>query len=411
MSDYTFSQPGVEEFGPVSGIETSNGYPSVSHNLISVDGHGSDRSCDDDDYIDLFSEDYAEVDEYALLQAHFDNVDIPPGVEAPFTWLPDYDMGLKQTGNSSLYPWCLPKSDAKNSHLTDSSLPPWSVGPTNPKILGSSTGGSNLQIKMGDIDHSSVMELSSQAASSKKKSATSQRRGRDLNTLLGVESSKSHWFLGALHSKKKPANFGASTNPGFVDNSEAMKPPPAGEPPFWEKFKSAKNAGGSSSLYHSNFIGHDGSFQPPGVESENPWWKNSQNFKSFFPNYTANSTVYDPFDFLHGPPEHMLGNTMVHYSARDGNNGDSSVVTISDETRDEILQKFHSFKQFDTVEDASDHYFIGYNSSMKQVILFYYYYFNMHFVSFVILIIWFYHELIIWFYSGPISQTASKELG
>ncbi|CAI8593117.1 unnamed protein product [Vicia faba] len=48
--------PGMEKSGTVSGIESSN----------------------------PFSE-YIDVDEYALLQAQFDNVDLPTGIEAPFT--------------------------------------------------------------------------------------------------------------------------------------------------------------------------------------------------------------------------------------------------------------------------------------------------------------------------------------
>lgn len=53
-------------------------------------------------------------------------------------------------------------------------------------------------------------------------------------------------------------------------------------------------------------------------------------------------------------------------SAGDGNNG-----TAVDEVGDEILSKFRNFKQFDIVEDASDHYFFSNNSSVKQVIVFY----------------------------------------
>ncbi|XP_061360990.1 probable ubiquitin-conjugating enzyme E2 26 [Gastrolobium bilobum] len=372
VSDYTFFQPDLENFGAVSGIGSSNGYPSVSHNLINVDGHCSDQSYDDDDYIDMFTEDYMDVDEYALLQAHFDNVDIPPGIEAPFTWLPEYDLGLNKAGNSTSYPWCPTQSDAKNSQVSASSKPSWSLEPTNSKIQGSSAGSPNLQIKMDNVHHSSGTELSSpqlfsQSAPSKKKSSTSQRRGRDLNLSLGVESSKSHWFLGPFQSKKKPATAGASANHGFVDNSEALKLPNAGQPPYSRQFKSAKKPGGSSSSYQSNFIGHHGLLHPPGIESENPWWKNSHNFKPLINNHTANP-IYYPFDPLHAPPEQVFDNTWVHTSARDGNNRtavDTPLVNISDEVKDEILKKFRSFKKFDTVEDTSDHYFIRNNSKQN----------------------------------------------
>lgn len=47
MSNSSFCQSGVESFGLVSGTETSNGYPSVSHDLINIDCHGSDLSYED----------------------------------------------------------------------------------------------------------------------------------------------------------------------------------------------------------------------------------------------------------------------------------------------------------------------------------------------------------------------------
>jgi len=37
VSDYTFSQPAVKSFGPVSGIDSFNCHSLVSHNLINVD--------------------------------------------------------------------------------------------------------------------------------------------------------------------------------------------------------------------------------------------------------------------------------------------------------------------------------------------------------------------------------------
>lgn len=61
-------------------------------------------------------------------------------------------------------------------------------------------------------------------------------------------------------------------------------------------------------------------------------------------------------------------------------------MTISDEAREEILEKFQNFKQFDTVDDTSDHYFVRTNSSTTQVIFFY-----MYFVPVLILTILFNH--------------------
>ncbi|XP_006594771.1 uncharacterized protein [Glycine max] len=370
-ADYTYSLPGVENFGSVSGIASSNNFPSVSNNMINIDGHGSDQSYDDDDYIDILSEDYMDVDEYALLQKHFDNVDIPPGIEAPFTWLPpDYVVGSKKTENSTLYPWHHMQSNANKSPMTPSSQPSLSLEPTNSKIQASLGSAINIPIKMGNVDHSSGAELSSQffsePAPSKMKSATSKLRGCTSNASLGVESSKSQWFSRPFHSKKKPA----STYHGFNYHPEATKLPHAGELPYWGQFKTAKKEAGSSISSHSTFIGHHGSLYPPGIESGKTWWKISHNTKPFsthlnnIPNH-----IYYPFDPLVAHPEHVFDNNWVNDSARDGFDGktvDGPIVTISDEAKEEILRKLQSFKQFDTVEDTSDHHFFRSNSSMHQ---------------------------------------------
>ncbi|XP_054812970.1 probable ubiquitin-conjugating enzyme E2 26 [Prosopis cineraria] len=101
MSDDIYSPPTLEQFGQASGLESSSGYASVSHNVINVDGHNSDLSNDEDDYNDHFAEEFMDVDEYAMLQAHFDNVDIPAGIEAPIPWMSNFDLDLKKSESSS----------------------------------------------------------------------------------------------------------------------------------------------------------------------------------------------------------------------------------------------------------------------------------------------------------------------
>ncbi|CAJ1957185.1 unnamed protein product [Sphenostylis stenocarpa] len=372
MSDYTFSVPGAENFGSVSGIASSNNLPSVSNNLINVDGHGSDLSYDDDDYSDILSEEYMDVemdvDEYALLQKRFDNVDIPPGIEAPFTWFPPgYDVGFNKTGNSTFYPWHHMQSNAALSPMVPSSQPSASLEPTNSKIQASSMGGTDIQMKMDNVNHSSGTDLSSpqffsQSAPSKKKSATSKLRGRTSNNSVGVESSKSHWFSGPFYSKKKQYL-------SLFDNLESVKLQHAGQPPYGGQFQTAMKAAGSSISSHSNFIGHHGSLHIPGIEPAKPWWKVSQNAKSFpIHDKKSSNIVYHPLDPLIAHPDHGF-DIWVHDSAGDGFNGktvDGPLVTMSDEAREEIMRNFRSFKQFDTVEDTSDHYFVRNSSSMKQ---------------------------------------------
>lgn len=47
MSNSSFYQSSVENFGSVSGTETSNGYALVSHDLINIDCHDSNLSHED----------------------------------------------------------------------------------------------------------------------------------------------------------------------------------------------------------------------------------------------------------------------------------------------------------------------------------------------------------------------------
>ncbi|XP_050883056.1 putative ubiquitin-conjugating enzyme E2 38 isoform X2 [Lathyrus oleraceus] len=106
---------------------------------------------------------------------------------------------------------------------------------------------------------------------------------------------------------------------------------------------------GSSGSFHSNFVGHDGSLHPSGVESGYLWSNSS---------YSFNAT-----------PKHVCGSTSALKSARDVHNGAAVALpqlTIIDEAENETLRKLRSFKQFDTVIDTSDHHFINHYSSTKQ---------------------------------------------
>ncbi|KAE9620769.1 hypothetical protein Lal_00019579 [Lupinus albus] len=356
MFNEKFHLPVMEKSEPGSGIESSNGYTSAAYNLNTVDDHGSDQSCDEDDYSDLFSDDYMDVDDYALLQAHFDNVDIPPGIEAPIPWLAEYALGSKKTGGSSLYPSGIIQSDAKNSRVTNLPPTPWSLEPTYPSVQEPSVGSSSLQIKTNSVGHPSEIELSSaplfsQIVPSRKKSDAYQCRRRKFKFSLG-ESSKSHLHLGPSEGKKKHNVFDALNSHELIHNSKTIKLY-GGVSPYWGQSASAKKAGGSSGSHNSNFVGPEiGSLYPPGIDVTNPLWLKS-------PQPFPNSSF-----FYHASPplEQLFDNTWVH----NGSATDNTVVIISDEARDEIQRKFGNFKQFDTVEDTSDHYFVHVDPSKKQ---------------------------------------------
>nr|XP_012572974.1 probable ubiquitin-conjugating enzyme E2 26 isoform X2 [Cicer arietinum] len=295
----------------------------------------------------MLSDDYADVDDYALLQAQFDNVDIPPGIEAPFTWLPEYDLGLKKTGNSTC--------NAKD----------------NSKIEGSKMGSSSLQIKTDNVDQSSGTNLS-QPAPNKKKSAASQCSGqRDSNHSSGSGLSKSRRFMKSFHSKMKSAFFGSKKHGSDV-NADTIMVQRGGKTPYSRKFGIAKKAtGSSSSSFHSNFIGQDGSLHPPvTINSYNTAIPTHAGLLTSHPSINPfsinNYNTANPTHYFDAPPEHV---PRVLKSTRDGDDRatvNSPDLIITGETVNETLRKFRSFKHFDTVIDTSDHFFMNYNSSTKQ---------------------------------------------
>jgi len=113
-----------------------------------------------------------------LLQARVDNVDISRGIEEPFTFLPESNLGSRESTFESST-WSPTQSEATNSHLKVFSRPSRLSEPINSKIQGSTTGSSNLQIEMDNIGQSfgigfSASQLYSGATLSKNKSAATQ---------------------------------------------------------------------------------------------------------------------------------------------------------------------------------------------------------------------------------------------
>lgn len=83
------------------GLDPLKSFPSGSSDLINGNGFNSDLYCHDDDALDDDCDDDDDDvsgydynyslydDDYLKLQAQFDNVDLPPGVEASVPWLKD----------------------------------------------------------------------------------------------------------------------------------------------------------------------------------------------------------------------------------------------------------------------------------------------------------------------------------
>ncbi|KAF5478650.1 hypothetical protein F2P56_005193 [Juglans regia] len=376
-----FLGPGMETLNSVNGVESPESFSPMSHNLINLDGHSSDLSYDDNN--DVYFDDFTDVDEYAIVQAHFDNMDIPPGIEAPIPWLPDFAQCKKSvTGSISHHSGPLIQLDSVSTHGMDSSLSSWSAKPAHVDVKTTLVGSSGVQTQMDSLVQPPGIDMTSpwnhpQVSQNKKKSSGSTHRRSALNLPFGKESSKSRWFLEPFKSKKKSAASSSSTNHSHVNQFDSSLPPGA-ESSTWAHYKSemVKKQVGTSITYYPTLPVHtDASNYPPGVEPTAPWWQDTfktKIMKPSFTNHTAYSSFYVPFHGLHAPSEEVADIPWVQDSAQnqfDAAADVSSTFTaeaISVRDKDEILRKFCLFKQFDTVEDYSDHHYTGHGSSTKQ---------------------------------------------
>lgn len=372
-----FGPSGVEALGSLNGVESSKSFDPA--NLINLDDHSSDVSSDDnDDYIGLLSEDLMDVDEYAMLQAHFDNVDIPPGVEAPIPFLMDPPLSNNKhvTGSSSDHTTCPMQSFTNVPHGINSYSSSWSQEPAHFSMNSTSVSSPSLQIQMDNVSHPKGMDLSSpwvlsQVAQSKKKAATLQHKGAASSGVL----SKSRWRR-PFQCRRKQLMSSSSTSYDPVNQLDAMKLPSGVEPSFWEPYfpdKTKKHVG-TSSFDSSSFPVHlDMSNHPPGLKNPPSW--SQPPFKSKPPSF-FNHTVQSKFNHLldsvyhpHEMEEVPWFDNLSHPEKNDAAVGSSNnnVEATPRMDRDEILRKFQLFKQFDTVEDHSDHHYTGNGSSLKHV--------------------------------------------
>lgn len=202
--------------GAINGTETNS--KEGLHTSSNGDGHIYDlATCDDDDYMDYILEDVVHMDDdYDLLQAHFDSMDIPPGVEAPMPWLPAVSKNDK-------------KSDAENSLQNSGLLHAQTAGfvketesfgltvPAQIEINGTFTGTSGSHGQACSASTPPQADLLTplfpvQSGQSKKNQASSQRKSSSRNFSFGLESLKSRRLLQSFRNKKSPVSFSNSTN-------------------------------------------------------------------------------------------------------------------------------------------------------------------------------------------------------
>lgn len=287
---------------------SSKGKKPLSNSLVAglgnlaSDGSGSDiqksKHVDDfnpnlfyleDEWIDTYHDDIV-YDSYSVLESHFDHMDFPPGVEAPFPWL--------------------------------------------------SSGSQNVT-KAGDLTTSSSSKIGNQSASQNPKRKPSSNWLEIGPTLKRTTPSSSTAFLTSQTT-------GGSLPPGNVSSSRKSKRSRVNSS-LHNQFSSGAFLA-STVNNHSNYPNLSMTSNAPGMGIHMPSW----------PHLPLNM-LEPPIGssaFMNGsgfPP-------LVKDSA--DNRGGATSVRVEQRNSDEILQDL-LFKNFDTVEDYSDHHFAKHASSAK----------------------------------------------
>ncbi|XP_044502931.1 probable ubiquitin-conjugating enzyme E2 25 [Mangifera indica] len=293
------SQPKGSSKSPVSGL----------HNVINLDSDFDDNFMDED---------------CALLQAYFDSVDIPAGVEAPVPWLSDPAFRKKKTVNG----------------FSSSYKDPTSVS------------GSTLLNPVGVPGHSTTADITSSGLSPQsslgKAGLPGSRSSQDLpyNVMTFTPPHPRQYPLTKQYMFNQdpfflpmtpgPGLFGTSNIHGQVDTSDL------------------DGHVGSSTLFYPGAPNY-----PPAVQPFMSWWSNSLNPEvgSNFVSYETYPSFYDTPDVYNPPAESR------DIPSPPGQ--DSTKIKLCVDV-DDILKKFKTFKQFDTVEGYSDNHYASMSSSMKQ---------------------------------------------
>lgn len=319
-----------------------------SHNIYNLD-------CDlayDEVFDNHYVKDFMDVDDYDLLQAHFDNVDVPAGVEASVSWFADFSEGKNKTSQQNISA----SVDGKDEFLLPLLSEP---APMDKKVA--SFSGSNFQIRGDTLSHSpggaSLPSplLFPQGSQSKKKSTTSQHRWNSQN--LPFEYSLQSY------------QAGASTNGSNVSHPDSLMLPHAVNPAYWNHFNPApiQKQIGANSLLHSKYAD---AFNPTMVAEPSMAWLPSPPMK---PKYSFNKhnispSFSDPVGGAYITPQEV-----------------AEIRNQRNVNEEDILSKLELFKQFDTVEDYSDHHYASSGASTKQVTSFTRYINNFLFFVFNIL--------------------------
>lgn len=322
--------------GPVDGVQSSKqSCLSSSNNPIIIDEFGSDVHFGADEYMNMFFDDLL-YDDYAVLQSHFDNMDIPAGVEAPIPWMPGPIKEQMVSTTTTTSGRDVSGTVRDQSTSFSSSTP---IGqPTQFGSSWSSPGsalGKEGQFVIGSSNEKSSKGVSSSkilsSGAEKQLSSHCEKKFHSSGATASFGNNPSKLYKESLaHYGKKLRSSGATTSSGW-GNQSTHSGPHFPEVPFGSPVSDLSNV----FLKRTTLIS-------AGIAQASAPMMNS------FPQSAHKSATTEGCPSI---PSGLACNGEQHRNLG------------------ETLTKFRLFKKFDTVEDHSDHFYSRQASSGNVVSL------------------------------------------
>ncbi|KAL2476343.1 putative ubiquitin-conjugating enzyme E2 26 [Abeliophyllum distichum] len=353
LSNFSLGPSSMATGGSGDGLQLSNSGSAGLHNSINVDDFNSSLFYGEDECIDMYYDDLIEED-YAILQSHFDHMDIPPGIEAPLPWLPSSagsNMKLMTPSTSTNSSSQLQLDGASLPPDTNLVHPPSQLKTVQIKDQSTSHNSSQLGTLVHTVSQPVELNLSPtmwEPPLDQDKLTTSSSTAYPISeipsSLLNLKHGKD-----SLRSSGKSRRKSHAPHALYGSNSQL----PASPKKFFSSVKTQVDSSGNYPKLNPVNTPGAGTFVPV------PLWKK------------WNMNMLEPC-LLH--PGFISGSSSApwgHDPATNQNNALSAATpepptNVVHRNEDEILQNFNHFKQFDTVEDYSDHHYSKNGSSMKQ---------------------------------------------
>nr|XP_043626055.1 uncharacterized protein LOC122597536 [Erigeron canadensis] len=333
---------------------------------------GSNNSFDIADYVD---------EDLWALQAHFDNIDLPTGIEAPIPWLPDFVQMKKTTPVEPLVTKHALFAASKSQPNGDESTFNFS----NKKKLTVRRRSTFFDVKsQSNLTHVPAHNLASNYTgfgTNLYNNPYAQAHKGTSQTPFAASQSQLHGvnpLPSSIWHQSSEKNSAVWKKSSFFD----VKPPSDVQSYIADNIPSHYTGSGSGFYYNPNTQAGNGrlsfssSYHPPASDPKVSEWQNSimknhmelneGSLSAMFPEHGGMYPEYDTipdFDTGDGLNLNPNANPNLESSISSLIGSSSSMARLDN---DEVKKMYESFKNFDIVVDFPDHTFASMNQAMMQ---------------------------------------------